>query len=394
MIRRLPIIRSAAKIGDIIYAISNRTNSHISFEFRSALSAMTEGRGVYLTDSGVSALYIILKALSKLSDRKEVVLSAYTAGSLIVAIRKAGLKPVLCDISLDDFNASYEEMKAAVSDRTLAVLAIHMFGIGMRGMERLRAELPEEVFLIEDCCQAMGAICQDRRVGESGDIGFFSFNRGKNMPICGGGFIDTRDIRIRDAIENEVKGLAVPSLGAELVMIFKVLGFSIATNPYVYGSLYSLASRFRESAPSGEINTSSMNNFQAALGMRLIDRLVAMDRRRYENGTFLLDSLKNVSGLVLPKIPADDRPAYNRLPIIFKDLEKRLIAEERLKNSGVESSRMYVRPLHHMFDLGYEKSAFPNATYLAERLLTLPVYPALKRRDLNAIAAAIKGAFQ
>ncbi len=393
MLRKLPIIRSSVKIGDMIYALRNRGDSRISFEFKSALSAMTEGRGVYLADSGISAFYIILKALSKISEKKEVVLSAYTAGSLIVAIRKAGLKPVLCDISLDDFNASYDEIVRSVSDKTLAVMAIHMFGISMSGVEQLRRDLPPEVFVIEDCCQAMGSISGDRRVGESGDVGFFSFNRGKNMPICGGGFIDTRDIKIREAIKDQIKLLPGISIKDELLPPVKTLAFSLITNPYIYGPAYSLASRFKESAPSGDIEVRSMSNFQAAIGMRLIDRLVAMDRKRYENGSYLINSLKALDGIILPKISEGDRPAFNRLPIVFKDLEKRLIAEERLNKAGVESSRMYLRPLHHMFDLGYDKSAFPKASYLAERLLTLPMYPALKRRDLDRIAGAICGAF-
>lgn len=394
MLRKLPIIRSSAKIGDILYAISKSAEPRISFEFKSAMSAMTEGRGVFLTDSGISAFYVILKALSGMSGRKEVVLSAYTAGSLIAAIRKAGLKPVLCDISTDGLNASYDGMVKAVSKDTLAVLAVHMFGIAMHGVDRLRNDIPSEVYIIEDCCQAMGAASQGRRVGESGDIAFFSFNRGKNMPLCGGGFIDTHDFRIREALDEEMKAAVPASLKERILSPAKALAFCLVTNPYIYGPLYFLASRFKESTPDVDIRVSPMGHFQAALGMRLVDRLVAMTRKRCENGNYLIGRLSSLSGLALPDIPDGDSPAFNRLPVIFRDLEIRRLAEDRLKRAGVESSRMYLRPLHHMFDLGYEMSAFPNAAYAAEHLLTLPVYPALKRRDLDRIADAVSGAFK
>ncbi len=389
MIRRLPIISSSANIRDAIFAVNSMRSSEEASKFIEMLSAAIGAGNIYLTSSGVSACYLILTALSKISPKKEVVLSAYTAGSLVVAIRKAGLKPVLADISLDDFNADTDKLSGAVNDDTLAVLAIHMFGITSGGLGGLRNNLPEGTFLVEDCCQAMGSVTLGRTVGSLGDVSFFSFNRGKNLPLCGGGCIATDDLFITKAIEPRIHELAPVSALGEFSAFVKTLAFSASTNPYVYGPAYAVVSRFKESFPPDDIAPERMSNFQIALGGRLMWRLGRLTDKRYENGMYLLKGLAGLSGVIIPKIHDRDRPAFGRLPIIFKNTDKRALAEEMLSRSGIESSRMYLRPLHHMFDLGYNASDFPNAIYLAERLLTIPVYSKLKKRDLDLMIKII-----
>jgi len=81
-----------------------------------------------------------------MSPHSEVILPAYTAGSLVVAVGKAGLKPVLCDISLDNYNAAAPDMLRLVGADTLAVVCVHMFGIPVDGIEKLRQGMPAGVF--------------------------------------------------------------------------------------------------------------------------------------------------------------------------------------------------------------------------------------------------------
>ena len=139
-----------------------------------------------------------------------MILPAYTAGSLIVAVKKAGLIPVLCDISLDDFNADRSSVRAAIADNTLAVVMVHMFGIPVGYIEDLKAAMPNHVFLIEDCCQAMGSRIKDKPVGFFGDIGFFSFNRGKNLSANNGGCIITRNSSLEEPLRNAMKECSCP----------------------------------------------------------------------------------------------------------------------------------------------------------------------------------------
>jgi len=84
------------------------------------------------------------------------------------------------------------------------------------------------------------------------------------------------------------------------------------------------------------------------------------------------------------------QPAFNRLPVVFRDLSKRERVEQKLWQEGIGTSRMYFKPLHHIFDLGYKREDFPQACFIAEHLLTLPTHPLLTDRDLDIIIKVIK----
>ena len=389
MIRKLPLIDSAANLRDILAAFRSANDKHAGIEFKNILSVISGMRNICTAGSGIAAFYLILKALHQISPRKEVVLPAYTAGSLVVAVRKAGLKPVLCDISLTDFNMDAEALQKSISPGTLAVVAVHMFGIGMKGVEGLRAGLSKDIYLIEDCCQAMGSIVSERPVGSWGDASLFSFNRGKNLPLCGGGFASTEDLFIAKAIEDEMGAVEDTSVLRELLMPIEVLAVSIATNPFIYGLGHGVISRFKEDEPPEDFPVRKMSDFHIALGMRLLKRMEELSLKRYYNGMHLINGLKNLAGVVLPTIVSGSRPVFNRLPVVFKNPEMRTRAEDKLAENGIEASRMYLRPLHHMFDLGYERSAFPNANYVAENLLTLPVHSGVRKKDLGRMVSAI-----
>ena len=328
MIRKLPIIGASAAGGDIIYAASRAFDVGASDEFASAMSAYARLRRVYLTDSGIAAFYLILRALSDLSPGTEVVLPAYTAGSLVVAVRKAGLKPVLCDISLDDFNLDEDLLSGAISSRTLAVAGVHMFGINMKSIENLKQKIPAGVFFIEDCAQSMGSATSGINSGSFGDVSFFSFNRGKNLPVYGGGCITTNNENIADSIALQVERLDGGNIFSVLRQLLKISAFSVAVNPLIYGLFFSLISRFKETAPQADFTAGRMSPFSAALGCMLMQKKEEKFSARHRNGMVLIEGLKGTKGLTLPKIPENTRYVFNRLPVIFKDAETRVAAAE------------------------------------------------------------------
>ncbi|MDO8969930.1 MAG: DegT/DnrJ/EryC1/StrS family aminotransferase, partial [Saprospiraceae bacterium] len=100
--------------------------------------------------------------------------------------------------------------------------------------------------------------------------------------------------------------------------------------------------------------------------------------------------LKQAPQIMVPQISSDTCPAFNRLPVVFRDIKKRDRVEKKLWQAGIETSRMYLKPLHHMFDLGYTWGNFPNAVYLAGHLLTLPTHPLLRKADVGAMISIIR----
>jgi len=384
-----PIIRPSVTAGDILAsAVSRRPRA--GYDLVTELAGFCRAQDIFSLNSGIAAFYLVLLGLKELSPREEVILPAYTAGSLVVAVRKAGLKPVLCDISLEDFNADPASLLAAVNGNTLAAVAVHMFGIPMRDIAQLRQKLPPEVFLLEDCCQSMGARVEDTACGCFGDISFFSFNRGKNISTFGGGCICVNKKELAGSIQKQINLYAQKRPGGFFLPL-KMLIFLFATDPVLYGSAYNFISKFKENAPPADIPVSALSHYQMKLGSRLIHTRQGDLLQRHRNGMYLLQGLEKSKSLILPEIGEKLFAVFNRLPVLCRNTQELQKIRQRLREAGFESSRMYEKPLHHMFDLGYPEDAFPASVTLAQHLLTLPVYPGLQLRLDDMIAAIGRG---
>ncbi len=340
-------------------------------------------------NSGLAAFYMILETLKPGSPKREVVLPAYTAGSLVVAIKKAGLKPVLCDISLADFNLDASLLPKVVTDDTLCIVAVHMFGIVMPGLELLPQTFSNTV-IIEDACQSLGSTTQGRQSGSAGTISFFSFNKGKNLPTFGGGCVAVDDDVFFKKLSRPAVPLPCPGLPQVAAGVLKMYALSLAMNPWLYGIFYSLISRFKDTAPPPDVRCMHYTAGQAGVAESLLRHITLWSNQRYANGMAIINGLRGMPELILPAIPADTQPAFNRLPLVFRDPDRRERVERNLRKAGIETSRMYEKPLHHMFDLGYARDNFPNAVYLAGHLLTLPVHPLLRSPEIDKMITVIR----
>jgi len=390
MLTRLPIISASIDRSGFLRALRRIGDRRLSKKFNSELSLYLGLGPIYLTNSGISSFYLILEGLKEESTRKEVILPAYTAGSLVVAVRKAGLKPVLCDISLEDFNLDTESLHQAISLDTLAVVCVHMFGIGAHYIEELRNQIPHDTSLIEDCAQSMGTRIGQKYTGSFGDLSFFSFNRGKNLPAFGGGCIVVNSGELTRNIDSVyLPKIKDNTVWSNFSLPLKALAFSLASNPVIYCCGYPVISLFKETAPPEDFSVRRIHNFQAGLGLELMRKKDEIFAKRHDHGTYLLDALSGIPGIALPKIREDIYVVFNRLPILFQEPLKVDAAEKKLLAAGIEASRMYLEPLHHMFELGYKKEEFPNAVYFSERLLTLPVHPLVRQQDLERIVEVI-----
>ncbi|MDD5566245.1 MAG: DegT/DnrJ/EryC1/StrS family aminotransferase, partial [Candidatus Omnitrophica bacterium] len=199
MIAKVPILRTPAGYRDILWSCVQSLNPSVGERFRATF--LRQFTFACVTGSGIAAFYLLLKAVAQRARRKEVILPAYTAASLVVAVQKAGLIPVLCDVSLKDFNLSETDLYNRLSGQTLAVVAVHMFGIGVSYIATLKGKIGPDAALIEDCAQAMGTMIDSCQVGTFGDASFFSFNRGKNIPASAGGLIVTNTEELGSRIE-------------------------------------------------------------------------------------------------------------------------------------------------------------------------------------------------
>lgn len=390
MIKKISVVATPIYFNDLFSPCRSKRKARE--EFTNYLKDYLSSEHIFLLNSATSSIFTILNALRiKSAQKNEVILPAYTTSSLVMAIKRSGLKPVICDISLDDFNLDFNKLSTCVSERTLAILGVHMFGIVSRGLKDLKNKYPG-CFIIEDCAQALGSKIDGKPVGHLGDISFFSFNRGKNLPTYGGGAISVNHPDLILDIKKALENIKDAGTAFRLSVFFKIFALSLAVRPFFYGLLYPFIAPFKGQKDSLDFEVKKYTDFQAALALSLSKRIDKFNDLRYNNGIKLISALQGLGLFIVPRIYEDTRPAFNRLPVICKDLKIREKIERRLWKAGVETSRMYLKPLHHMLDLGYKKEDFPNANYLAEHLLTLPIHPSVKEKDLLKMINIIKEA--
>ena len=145
--------------------------------------------------SGTSALELTLRACG-VGPGSEVIVPPYTFIATASSVVAAGAVPVFADIDEDTFNIDPAKIEEAVTDRTSAIIAVHLGGSPADMDPIMAIARPRGVKVIEDCAQAHGAIYKGRKVGTIGDAGAFSFQSSKNVTAGEGGMVLTNDADI------------------------------------------------------------------------------------------------------------------------------------------------------------------------------------------------------
>lgn len=165
-------------------------------EFERAFADWNGSRHALTFVSGRVALAAALEALG-LGPGDEVVVPGYTCVVVANALRQAGVEPVFADIELDTYGLDAEALRAAITPRTKAVVAQHLYGLVSRDLvETIEVARTRGLFIIEDCAQAAGAALGDRRVGNFGDVGIFSADPSKPFNCVQGGIAVVNDERL------------------------------------------------------------------------------------------------------------------------------------------------------------------------------------------------------
>ena len=353
------------------------------------LSRYLSLRNIFFVNSGMAAFQLILSALQQLSQKKEVILPAYTAPSLVPIILSCGLRPVLCDINLEDFNIDLELLPRVVSVDTLCIVPTYLFGLGIKGVQDLKKKYPD-IYIIEDCAQSLGTSIGGKQTGAFSDISFFSFNRGKNLPAYGGGFIATNSDSLAQLLKEKTGALSRPGILSRALLPVKMVLFALAVRPALHYWGYLLISFFKERPVAPELKITGLTGFQAGMAGSLLHRVEELTQQRYKKGIGLITELGKIKGLIVPQVPANTRPAFSRLPIVFKEIAVREKTRKLMSRAGIDTSYMYEKSLHQLFALGYKPVDFPQADYFAARVLTLPVHSLVAEKDIETIVRIIK----
>jgi dTDP-3-amino-3,4,6-trideoxy-alpha-D-glucose transaminase len=309
------------------------------------------------TGSGTDAIICAVRELG-LASGDEVVTCAHTFTGVVSALVQAGVDPRLCDAHPGSGLIEASAVEAALSPRTRAVLAVHMYGEPVDLAPLVALCRQRGLLLVEDAAQAHGARRDGRPVGSGGDAAVLSFHPSKNL----GAFGD---------------GGAVLTSSDELAARLR-----IARNLGKDGKY-----RFAAIGPNSKLDT-----LQAAILEVKLRHLDAWVERRRALARRYLDGLAGVGDLRLPAEPAGARHAYHLFVVRTRAREA---LREHLAARGIRAGLHYPIMAAHQPALAarFRGQEFPVAEELARTVLSLPLSHEIKDAEIDAVIAAVREFF-
>lgn len=326
--------------------------------------------------SCTSALHLAAMALG-LGPGDEVVVPAFTWVTSAHAAEYVGAKAVFADIDLATFNISPAALEKAITSRTKAVIAVHLFGLAAP-MDEIRAICkPRGIHIIEDAACAIATTYKEAPVGTLGDLGCFSFHPRKVVTTGEGGAVTTNDPDLAAAVRTLRNHGSTGMPPAELE----------PHGPWTMGTFERLGHNLR------------LSDIQAAVGvaqMAKLERLVADRRASARRYTELLLGAED---LVLPI--AGDVEGHT-----FQSYVVRLASGGRARRNAIMSrmslAEMQSRPgTHAVHRLGYYRNKYrlrpeqyPNAALAEDTTITLPILPYMRATDQDRVVDVVRKALR
>ncbi|MGA8849138.1 MAG: DegT/DnrJ/EryC1/StrS family aminotransferase [Dehalococcoidia bacterium] len=305
-------------------------------------------------NSCTDALILSLKA-AEIGEGDEVITVSHTFFATIEAIVHCRAKPILVEVS-DDFNMDVAQLEQAITPRTKAIIPVHLNG-RLCDMEQIvRIAKDNNLIVIEDAAQALGAKLNGKVAGSFGLTGCFSFYPAKLLGSFGdGGVVVTNDEDV-----------------AQKVRLLRNHGQKSKTEIALYGF------------------TSRLHNIQAAVlnvKFRYLNQWI--NRRReialiYENG------LSGVKGIKLPPAPNADLRFFDVFQNYVLRAQRRDELFEFLKEKGVETLIKDPVPNHLHKGLGLQHFHLPFTELLAREVISLPMFPELSNEQVNYVIACVR----
>ena len=198
---------------------------------------------VQLECSGTAALVVALLTLKNMSQRRSVVISAYTCPWVALAVVHCGLNPVLCDSRKNHFEFCLQSLTAVCNSDTLAVIPTHLAGrvADLDGVKNIARHAG--AYLVEDAAQSFGALYNAQPVGTFGDMGFYSLGVGKGLTIFAGGVLVARDENIRQALRRTSALFVRDSFAREVRRIVELVGYYLLYRPFGMGLAFGMPLR-------------------------------------------------------------------------------------------------------------------------------------------------------
>jgi perosamine synthetase len=329
----------------------------------------------------------------------EVICSAFGYPIVPFIVKSMGYDLKFVDCEMETLGMDPQLLSQAISDKTQAVIATHLYGVPCQIQEIAAICASNNAKLIEDCAHCYGASVHAKKVGSFGDAGCFSFETSKVINTMGGGVVTLSDPevgkRLRELAAQE------PRNGFKwLARRLSKTSFEAAvTNPVLFNlgvyQMLRIASstdsdedRFASGYQGDEVSLKGKmgryTNYQARLGMRQLKTIEARNRRRTTNAERLVGQLAGKIPLQKPMSAGkDDYANFMLVTVLANDLPELVAA---LLKKGIDTKHLYMRDCSRMFD---GQQSFPNAARAEKEVLHLPAYPEMSNDQIDRVAIAV-----
>lgn len=327
-------------------------------------------------NSCTAALHLAMKAIG-IKRGDEVFVPAMTFAATANAVIHAGGTPVFVDCARDTANIDPEDIKRKITKKTKAIIPVHFAGrpcdmgviMDIAGQHNLK--------VIEDCAHAIEAEYKGRKAGAFGDIGCFSFYATKNIVTGEGGMAITDNEEYAD----KIKVLALHGMSKDAWKRFSDEGY-----------------KHYQVVDSG--HKYNMMDIQAAIGIHQLKRIETYWEKRQKIWNRYNEELKNLPVFLPAAAGPEIRHAYHLYTLLL-DLDKLKISRDQFLNEmtrnnigvGVHYIALHLHP-YYQKHFSCKKGGFPNAEWISERTVSIPLSPKLSDDDVNDVISAVKEILQ
>lgn len=312
-------------------------------------------------NSCTTALEIVLRYLG-VKDQ-EVIVPTNTFIATCNAVLFVGGVPVLADVKENSYNIDPGEMKRRITDKTKAVIVVHIAGIVCEDIFEIQRICKDNgLYLIEDCAHAIGATFETKKAGNFGFAGCFSFYPTKIMTTGTGGMITTD----ADGLNEFARSVRCHGRGEAGMSEIINLG-----------------------------NNWFMDEIRAVIGLYQLRDLDNMISKRRMMALKYTEQLKDVEKIKVLPLSGNSKPSYYKFPVLFdEEIDSAHFKQLFLRKYNIELESVYwptchLQPIYRNL-FGYEEGDFPIAERLLSRQITLPIHPLIEDRDVNYVVSKLK----
>jgi len=321
--------------------------------------------------SGTAALHLALRAAGiKAGDEVIIPTNTFTATGEVVTY--FGAKPVLCDVERDTHNIDVSKVESLITEKTRAIVPVHFAGQPCDMDEITQLAGKYGLVVVEDAAHALPAWYRGEKIGTIGDATCFSFYATKTLCTGEGGMVTTKN----DNWARKIKVLRLHGISRDAWDRYTLRGswyYEVVESGYKY----------------------NMTDIQAAMGLVQLGKLEWMWERRRSIAQRYTQAFEAEEAIISPVVRPDRESAWHLYVIKLRLEVLRINREgfiEELKKRGVGTSVHFI-PLHrHPYyrdTLGCSSSDFPEAEWVYERCVSLPIYPGMKEEELDYVIGVV-----